>query len=55
MALMTWNYTGNVSRDAESTTDYGLFTGLSYSGLPDNIKIKRCYWQWTISREKGST
>lgn len=55
MALMTWNYTGNVSRDAESTADYGLFTGLSYSGLPDNIKIKRCYWQWTISREKGST
>lgn len=55
MALMTWNYTGNVSRDAESTADYGLFTGLSYSGLPDNIRIKRCYWQWTISREKGST
>lgn len=55
MALMTWNYTGNISRDAGSTTDYGLFTGLSYSGLPDNIRIKRCYWQWTISREKGST
>lgn len=54
MALMTWNYDGTRVTEAGSTTDYSLFTGLSYSGLPENIKVKRCYWQWTVSRSSGS-
>lgn len=53
MALKSWSYDGTLRRTGTTTTSYGRFD-LSWSGLPENIRIKRVYWQWDISRQKGS-
>ena len=53
MALMTWKHDGTVRRTGGTSTSWGRFE-LDWSGLPENIRIKRIYWQWDVSRQKGS-
>lgn len=53
MALMTWKHDGTVRRTGGTSTSWGRFE-LDWSGLPENIRIKRIYWQFDVSRQKGS-
>ena len=53
MALKTWTYSGTVRRTGTTSTSYGRIDQ-TWDGLPENIRIKRIYWQWDVDRQKGS-
>lgn len=53
MALKTWTHDTKVRRTGSTSTSWGRFE-LPWSGLPKNIRIKRIYWQWDVSRQNGN-
>lgn len=52
MAIKTWAYGSTVRRTGSSSTTYGRID-IAWSGLPENIRIKRIYWQWDVDRQNG--
>lgn len=53
MSLKYWSHDRTERRTGGSSVSYSRLE-LAWSGLPENIKIKRVYWQWDINRQSGN-
>jgi len=53
MPVLSFTHSGSIRRDGGSTVSYSRFE-LDWSGLPAEVTIRKCYWQFDVSRQKGS-
>lgn len=54
MPVLTINHSGTIYREGGTTTSYARLD-LPWSGLPQDVTIKQCYWKFDVRRQKGST